>query len=300
MAGPRSPLERLKIEFQVQDILHDKSHKLDKSLVRGIMQIYQRDGVKGWFKGNGTNVLRMLPYSSTQFWTYERVKEVIMKGKPAGTKDITPVERLGAGAVSGVVSAGLTYPLDVIRGRLTVQGPTTSFHYKGITDAFITMSRQEGLRGLYRGITATIVGIMPYMGTQFMVYGGLKSQMQEWFGTGPDKRNVPQWVALFNGGLAGAAAQTGTFHFAPFLARPSPSFVPIRRTARSRPFSQPLFHILLLPCPPLFPSPVLLSSLPQWRTRSTCCVAATRWRAWARTAAAGRRTRACSAPSSRS
>ena len=63
------PLERLKIEFQVQDVLYkDKSsaHRTEHSIIRGLKQIYAREGIVGMFKGNGANVLRILPYSSTQ------------------------------------------------------------------------------------------------------------------------------------------------------------------------------------------------------------------------------------------
>lgn len=63
------PLERLKIEFQVQDVLYkDKAsaHRTEQSIIRGLKQIYAREGIIGMFKGNGANVLRILPYSSTQ------------------------------------------------------------------------------------------------------------------------------------------------------------------------------------------------------------------------------------------
>ena len=35
--------------------------------------------------------------------------------------ELTPVLRLGAGAVAGIIAMSATYPMDMIRGRLTVQ-----------------------------------------------------------------------------------------------------------------------------------------------------------------------------------
>jgi hypothetical protein len=34
---------------------------------------------------------------------------------------MTPFLRLGAGAVAGIIAMSATYPLDMVRGRLTVQ-----------------------------------------------------------------------------------------------------------------------------------------------------------------------------------
>jgi solute carrier family 25 (mitochondrial phosphate transporter), member 23/24/25/41 len=65
-----SPLERIKIQLQVQDVLYKgaghERHRTDRSVLGGLRQIYQREGVMGWFKGNGTNVVRIVPYSSSQ------------------------------------------------------------------------------------------------------------------------------------------------------------------------------------------------------------------------------------------
>lgn len=34
---------------------------------------------------------------------------------------LTPVLRLGAGACAGIIAMSATYPMDMVRGRLTVQ-----------------------------------------------------------------------------------------------------------------------------------------------------------------------------------
>ena len=35
--------------------------------------------------------------------------------------ELTPVLRLGAGACAGIIAMSATYPMDMVRGRLTVQ-----------------------------------------------------------------------------------------------------------------------------------------------------------------------------------
>jgi hypothetical protein len=36
--------------------------------------------------------------------------------------ELTPLLRLGAGACAGIIAMSATYPMDMVRGRLTVQG----------------------------------------------------------------------------------------------------------------------------------------------------------------------------------
>lgn len=39
----------------------------------------------------------------------------------AKNAQLTPVLRLGAGACAGIIAMSATYPMDMVRGRLTVQ-----------------------------------------------------------------------------------------------------------------------------------------------------------------------------------
>jgi hypothetical protein len=40
---------------------------------------------------------------------------------PAEDAELTPLLRLGAGAFAGIMGMSATYPMDMVRGRLTVQ-----------------------------------------------------------------------------------------------------------------------------------------------------------------------------------
>ena len=49
---------------------------------------------------------------------------------------MTPLLRLGSGACAGIIGMSATYPLDMVRGRLTVQaGKIGSREYTGILHA---------------------------------------------------------------------------------------------------------------------------------------------------------------------
>lgn len=83
-----------------------------------------------------------------------------------------------AGATAGAIAATFVCPLDVIKTRLQVHGlPTAS--KTGVRDSVIITSLQhiiktEGLKGLYRGLSPTIIALLPNWAVYFTVYEQLK------------------------------------------------------------------------------------------------------------------------------
>ncbi|KAJ3085943.1 hypothetical protein HK102_013672, partial [Quaeritorhiza haematococci] len=162
-----SPLERTKILFQVQGPGRPAKYR---GIWNTLLTIYREERVAGFFRGNGTNVLRIVPFSAIQFATYEKFKIWI---KQPNQIDLTVAQRLIAGALAGMISVTATYPLDLIRTRLTLyqrqrqvyRNPLTARSTTpkapkppGIVDTFWTIYRTEGgVFGLWRGLFPTIL-----------------------------------------------------------------------------------------------------------------------------------------------
>jgi solute carrier family 25 (mitochondrial phosphate transporter), member 23/24/25/41 len=68
-----SPLERLKILFQVQGAGHNE-YKL--SVGKALAKMWREEGWRGFMAGNGTNCIRIVPYSAVQFGSYNLYKRV--------------------------------------------------------------------------------------------------------------------------------------------------------------------------------------------------------------------------------
>ena len=64
-----------------------------------------------------------------------------------------------------------TYPLDRARAVMAV---TPSEKYRSLLRVFMGIRGEEGARALYRGITPTLLGVIPYAGTSFFTYETLK------------------------------------------------------------------------------------------------------------------------------
>lgn len=68
-----SPLERLKILFQIQSVGREE-YKL--SVGKGLAKMWKDEGWRGFMRGNGTNCIRIVPYSAVQFGSYNFYKRV--------------------------------------------------------------------------------------------------------------------------------------------------------------------------------------------------------------------------------
>ncbi|KAI5462742.1 solute carrier family 25 member 42 [Mariannaea sp. PMI_226] len=205
-----SPLERLKILMQIQSVGRD-AYKL--SVGQALAKMWREEGWRGFMRGNGTNCIRIVPYSAVQFSSYNFYKRNFFETSPGA--DLSPFSRLVCGGIAGITSVFLTYPLDIVRTRLSIQ--TASFaelgskpdKLPGLWATLIHMYRTEGgAAALYRGILPTIAGVAPYVGLNFMVYESARKSL-----TYEGEQNPSAGRKLLAGAISGAVAQTCTYPF---------------------------------------------------------------------------------------
>ncbi|KAL2756100.1 hypothetical protein ACRALDRAFT_1063908 [Sodiomyces alcalophilus JCM 7366] len=205
-----SPLERLKILFQVQSAGRD-AYKL--SVSQGLKKMWKEEGWRGFMRGNGTNCVRIVPYSAVQFGSYNFYRRNIFESSPGA--DLTPIARLVCGGAAGITSVIFTYPLDIVRTRLSIQ--TASFvelgkrpkELPGMWSTMASVYRTEGgILALYRGIVPTVAGVAPYVGLNFMTYEFVRGYL-----TPEGDKHPNAFRKLLAGATSGAVAQTCTYPF---------------------------------------------------------------------------------------
>jgi hypothetical protein len=125
-----------------------KKGDLEKPKYTGIgqatMTVVKEEGVMALWKGNGANVLRVIPVYGLKFAFNDTIKAIV-----AGPtqKRLDTSQLLWVGTLAGLLQTALTYPLETVRTRLTL-GPEQGVKYNGIIDCFRQMIRTEGVRGL--------------------------------------------------------------------------------------------------------------------------------------------------------
>ncbi|KAI1302051.1 solute carrier family 25 member 42 [Xylaria venustula] len=206
-----SPLERLKILLQVQSAGHNE-YKL--SVGKALGKMWKEEGWRGFMRGNGTNCIRIVPYSAVQFGSYNLYKRQFFEREPGMV--MNPLERLFCGGIAGITSVVFTYPLDIVRTRLSIQ--TASFaalgdvHKDKLPGMWTTMAvmykSEGGMAALYRGIIPTVAGVAPYVGLNFMTYEFVRKYL-----TPEGDQNPSAARKLLAGAISGAVAQTCTYPF---------------------------------------------------------------------------------------
>ncbi|XP_028757886.1 nicotinamide adenine dinucleotide transporter 2, mitochondrial [Neltuma alba] len=84
----------------------------------------------------------------------------------------------GAGASAGAIAATFVCPLDVIKTRLQVHGLPPGQTGSVIITSLQNIARTEGFRGLYRGLSPTILALLPNWAVYFTVYEQLKGLLR--------------------------------------------------------------------------------------------------------------------------
>lgn len=192
-----APLDRTKINFQINK---DVPYSFRAALLF-LHKTYTHEGFLALWRGNSATMARIIPYSAIQFTAHEQWKKLLQ----VDLHDDTKVRRFMAGALAGITSQSLTYPLDLARARMAVTDKYSG--YRTLREVFVKIWQCEGPRTLYRGYWATILGVIPYAGTSFFTYDTLKKEYYKY--TGDTSPNTV--ISLVFGATAGVIGQSSSY-----------------------------------------------------------------------------------------
>ncbi|KAK1417252.1 hypothetical protein QVD17_26377 [Tagetes erecta] len=189
-----SPLETIRTHLMVGSCGH--------STTEVFQDIMQNEGWTGLFRGNLVNVIRVAPSKAIELFAYDTVKKSLTPKLGEKSKPRIP-ESLIAGAVAGISSTICTYPLELLKTRLTVQRGV----YKNLVDAFLKIVKEEGPAELYRGLTPSLIGVVPYAATNYFAYDTLRKAYKKIL----KKDEIGNIATLLIGSAAGAISSSATF-----------------------------------------------------------------------------------------
>jgi solute carrier family 25 protein 43 len=195
-----SPLDVVKILAQVG------TKDTQQGFLKTFSNVYQAEGLKAFWKGNFIACIRLFPYNAVQFASFNWLK--IALADP-NTGKLSVLNSLVAGALGGITATCITYPTDMVKTRLTVaHADPSKAKYHGIVDTFRVIWKEEGFFAFYKGMSTSIIGVVPFAGGTFMAYEVLENHL--W---GKSKDKLTPLENFINGCLAASFAQTFSFPF---------------------------------------------------------------------------------------
>jgi hypothetical protein len=224
-----NPLDRIRMLSQTGE--HGSTTTKRITPLQLYKSIIQNEGVIGLWAGNGANLLRVFPAKSIVFASNDFYRSVCgylyfgNNGYQDHQQHHQQQQTLPwalsflSGGLAGMSASAATYPLDLARGRITgkLASPGETKHYKGIINTVMITVKEEGVRALYKGITPTLLGAMPYEGIKFGTVGLLErifpknEEMQGSNGGGGSLLNNNIIRKLVFGGAGGISAGLITY-----------------------------------------------------------------------------------------
>ena len=153
------------------------------------------EGVRALYSGLSASLLREATYSTIRVGGYDVIKDAL--GPWPAAHAVPLWAKIAAGAGSGLCGAALVNPTDLVRVRMQADaGPRK--RYRGLAHALISVARDEGLRGLYRGVTPTVVRAAVLTAAQLASYDESKQLALAFAGS----ESAPSWLRLRTDGFA--------------------------------------------------------------------------------------------------
>lgn len=157
------PFETVKIRMQLQGELQSKGHQPHhyKGPIHGVSVIVRNEGVRGIYRGIGCAYIYQILLNGCRLGFYEPMRNGLTGLIFSDPKTQSLGVNMFCGAASGIMGAMAGSPFFLVKTRLQSYSPFlpvgTQHKYKNAVDGTKQIWRSEGIRGLYRGVTAAMV-----------------------------------------------------------------------------------------------------------------------------------------------
>lgn len=146
-----TPMETLKVK-----LIHDRVSPNPKysGFFNGVKTIYAAQGFNGIYRGLGPTLIRQSSNQAIRFLVYGEAKKYLEEKFP--NSPLTFQTAL-AGAIAGAASVLGNNPIDCVKTQM--QG-LDAHKYKNSLHCFVTIFKNEGIKGYYKGAGARLTRVI--------------------------------------------------------------------------------------------------------------------------------------------
>jgi solute carrier family 25 (adenine nucleotide translocator) protein 4/5/6/31 len=172
-----APIERVKLIIQTQDanpLIKSGQVARYTGIGNCFSRVYSEQGLKAFWRGNFTNVIRYFPTQAFNFAFKDTFKNLFPRYDPKKNFGLFFLANMASGGLAGAGSLCIVYPLDYARTRLASDVGSGQKSFNGLADCLIkTAKGPSGPMALYNGFGVSVAGIIPYRGVYFGLYDSL-------------------------------------------------------------------------------------------------------------------------------
>ncbi|KRX07964.1 Mitochondrial carrier domain [Pseudocohnilembus persalinus] len=175
-----APFERVKIIMQTESQNAQITERY-KSIWDCFYRISKEEGILSFWKGNMANIIRYVPEQAIGFTFKEQFSNLFGLKKEKDQKGkLYALKYFLSGGCAGALANTIVYPLDFSRTRLAVDMGKSSEQrqFKGIFHCLKVTVKNDGIKGIYRGVFPNMVCIFIYRGVYFGLFDYTKNIKQ--------------------------------------------------------------------------------------------------------------------------
>lgn len=157
-------------------------------VVGAFCHVIRTEGFFALYKGLVPSILSMAPSAAVFYGVYDILKSAYLRS-PQGRKRVEYMKQHGEelnaleqlelgtmrtllyGAISGACAEAATYPFEVVRKQLQLQGRKTKLN---TLSTFLKIVEQGGVPGLYAGLIPSLLQVLPSAAISYCMYEVMK------------------------------------------------------------------------------------------------------------------------------
>ncbi|KAH7572442.1 hypothetical protein ACOSP7_015601 [Xanthoceras sorbifolium] len=179
-----APIERTKLLLQTQEsniAIVGSGRRRFKGMFDCILHTVREEGVLSLWRGNGSSVLRYYPSVALNFSLKDLYRNILRNGYSQDGNFMSGASaNFLAGAAAGCTTLIIIYPLDIAHTRLAADiGRTEVRQFRGFYHFLSTICKKDGIRGVYRGLPASLHGMVVHRGLYFGGFDTIKEILSE-------------------------------------------------------------------------------------------------------------------------
>lgn len=193
------PIDLAKTRLQNQRV----GQEAYSSMLDCLKKVIRNDGLIGMYRGSAVNLLLITPEKAIKLTCNDWFRH-LLSAKQKGDTKLTLFREMLAGGGAGLCQIVVTTPMELLKIQGQDAGRTNSslITKTSATQVAINLVKENGFRGLFKGISATLLRDVTFSAIYFPLFAHLRSLKE----CSKDKEQSVLWVNFVSGCLAATVA----------------------------------------------------------------------------------------------